>query len=146
MVAAPLARNHTQLSDVQLGIDVTWDLPKSPYGSEVMITIALPCFGDASSESPSLLGVVAVDLVKPRFPPLPPFLPSLRSLALVPTYIESPALTKVYARTHAHTHSYSRPEINNFTSMHIHVRVHTLTRFCACTHSTHTRAGSRLGP
>lgn len=64
MVAAPLARNHTQLQDQGLAIDVTWDLPRNPYGSEVMITIALPCFGDADSDSPSLLGVVAVDLVR----------------------------------------------------------------------------------
>lgn len=68
MVAAPLARNHTELEDAGLVIDVTWDLPRNPYGSEIMVTIALPCFGDADSDSPSLLGVVAVDLVMSRPP------------------------------------------------------------------------------
>ena len=67
LVAAPLARNHSQITDPRLSVDVTWDLPRNPYGSEVMITIALPCFGDANSDSHSLLGVVAVDLVRPNF-------------------------------------------------------------------------------
>jgi hypothetical protein len=112
MVAAPLARNHSRLADAQLGIDVTWDLPKSPYGSEVMITIALPCFGDASSDSPSLLGVVAVDLV-----------PTSPRTHIRPRAIHGPSRSHEQARhatgasvgicvhTHTGTHKHTHTEI-----------------------------------
>lgn len=68
LVAAPLARNHSLFQTDQeknsLSLDVTWALPKlSSDGSQIVVTLALPCFGDSASSTPRLLGVVAVDLL-----------------------------------------------------------------------------------
>lgn len=68
LVAAPLARNHslfdTDEEKRSLSLDVTWALPKlSSDGSQIIVTLALPCFGDSASSIPRLLGVVAVDLL-----------------------------------------------------------------------------------
>ena len=73
MVAAPLARNHSLLNGLRydqsrpmnnLSLDVTWSLPTLDSKNEaVVITIALPCFGDSDKSTPRLLGAVAIDLL-----------------------------------------------------------------------------------
>lgn len=68
LVAAPLARNHSLFKTAEqrnaLALDVTWGLPQiSSDGSQLIVTLALPCFGDSDSSTPRLLGVVAVDLL-----------------------------------------------------------------------------------
>ena len=73
MVAAPLARNHSLLNGLRydqsrpvnnLSLDVTWSLPTLDSKNEaVVITIALPCFGDSDKSTPRLLGAVAIDML-----------------------------------------------------------------------------------
>ena len=73
LIASPLARNHSVLNGKKfdprkplhnLSLDVTWSLPTADSLNEaVVVTIALPCFGDSDKHTPRLLGVVAVDLL-----------------------------------------------------------------------------------
>ena len=145
MVAAPLARNHSRLADAQLGIDVTWDLPKSPYGSEVMITIALPCFGDASTDSPSLLGVVAVDLV--RTSPAHTHTPTHGTYGTrTPTHTHAYTHTKLHkrarmrARAPAYAHTYS-----NEKHLGVHVFCKIVQIFLTCCKHTSVVGGTETG-
>lgn len=70
-VRLPAAGNHTQLQReyegdelAALSLDVTWTMPKPDEDrTSILVTIALPCFGDSDSDTPRLLGIVAVDLL-----------------------------------------------------------------------------------